>query len=216
MSVPARKLTVYFNEALRGEHGLAAAELFELFAAAGLRSSVLLRGIEGFGAHHHLHTERLENASLNQPVVAVAVDERERIEALLPDVQRIVTRGLITTERALLWDEASAREGVKATLHAEAVKLTVYCARARRQGGRPHVRAVLEHLSGSGVGGATAFLGLDGTVHGERRRASFFSRNRDVPVMVIAVGDRSAVGRAAQRLGRVLEAPIATLERVEL
>jgi PII-like signaling protein len=43
-------------------------------------------------------------------------------------------------------------------------------------------------------------LGVDGTVGGERRRARFFGANADVPVMVIAVGDRSALAAAAAEI----------------
>ncbi len=80
MNVPALKLTLYFNETLRCRGHLAADLLLDMFEHADVMASVLLRGIEGFGAHHRLHTDRFENASLNQPIVAVAMDRQDRIE----------------------------------------------------------------------------------------------------------------------------------------
>ena len=60
------------------------------------------------------------------------------------------------------------------------------------------------------------FLGVDGTQRGQRQRARFFSRNVDVPVMVIAVGTGSQVGTAMPELETVLRDPLITVERVQV
>jgi PII-like signaling protein len=56
-------------------------------------------------------------------------------------------------------------------------------------------------------------LGVDGTVHGARRRARFFARNAAVPLMVIAVGDSRNIAQTIPELGSLLERPLLTLER---
>jgi PII-like signaling protein len=212
-ATPALKLTVYLNEALRADRELAADRLLDLFERSRVRAGALVRGIEGFGATHRLHTGRLENASLNQPVVAVAVDERERIESMLHAVDGILLSGLITTERAWLCDPPVTR--LPEVAH-DAVKLTVYCGRAERTNGSPAYRGIVDHLRTSGALGATAFLGVDGTVHGERRRARFLSRNRDVPVMIVAVGPPDAMARAAAGLDRLADRPVVTVEGIQV
>jgi PII-like signaling protein len=60
------------------------------------------------------------------------------------------------------------------------------------------------------------FLGVDGTAHGQRRRARFFSRNHDVPVMVIALGTDDQVARAVPELEALLHQPLLTVERVQI
>ena len=52
-----------------------------------------------------------------------------------------------------------------------------------------------------GVAGATVLLGVDGTAHGERRRARFFGGNAGVPLMVISVGEEDALAAALPELG---------------
>jgi PII-like signaling protein len=59
-------------------------------------------------------------------------------------------------------------------------------------------------------------LGVDGTSHGERRRARFFARNADVPLMVISVGDGDRMASVLPELGGLLERPLLTLERVRV
>jgi PII-like signaling protein len=212
---PALKLTAYFNEALRSGRGLAADRLLDSFGREDVKASVLLRGIEGFGAHHRLHTERFENASLDQPVVAVAVDEAERIERLVGQVDTLLPSGLVTTERAWLLSEEPAINALPEVAHGS-VKLTVYCGRAERHQGKPAFRALVDHLQVCGVDGATVFLGVDGTVHGRRERARFFSRNHDVPLMIISVGDAEAVLRALPGISGIATAPVITIEGIQV
>jgi PII-like signaling protein len=212
---PARKLTAYFNEALRSGGRLAADRLLDTFGREDVKASVLLRGIEGFGAHHRLHTERFENASLDQPVVAVAVDGAERIERIVEEVDRLLPSGLVTTERAWLLSDDLAADALPEVAHGS-VKLTVYCGRAERHQGKPAFQALIDHLQVCGVDGATAFLGVDGTVHGQRQRARFVSRNRDVPLMVISVGDGEAVLRALPGIAGIATAPVVTVEGIQL
>jgi PII-like signaling protein len=180
------KLSVYFGE----NDGLSDA-LLDLFAAHGLQASVLLRGIEGFGAKQHLHSDRLLTLSEDLPLLAIAVDSDDRIEAVRGEVEAMVDEGLMTLERTA--DELPERR----------VKLTVYCPRAE-------FRPVVELLNRHGVEGATVLLGVDGTMHGERRRARFFAANTDVPLLVVAVGSSERVATAMTALGN----PLHTLERV--
>jgi PII-like signaling protein len=214
VSVPALKLSLYFNETLRSDGDLACDRLLDLFERANVKASVLLRGIEGFGAHHRLHTERLENASLNQPLIAIAIDREERIAALLPRVDEVLESGLVTTERAWLLDDP-ATTALPEVAH-DSVKLTIYCGRAERSGGRAAFRAIVDHLCASGIDGSNVFLGVDGTVHGRRERARFFSRNRDVPLMIVAIGDRAAVAAALPGIGRLADASIVTVEGIQI
>ncbi|MBX5468656.1 MAG: DUF190 domain-containing protein [Thermoleophilaceae bacterium] len=199
------KLTVYFGERDRAGGGFLADELIGVYARARVAASVLLRGTEGFGIRHQLQTQRLLTLSEDLPLVSVAVDERERIEALLPEVSAVCGHGLVTLERA----RAAAPLELPA---GEQAKLTLYLGR----GSRPGPRAVVELLRRHGVAGATALLGVDGTVRGKRRRARFVGRNAQVPAMVVSVGDGERIAAALAEVARVAGPPLATLERVRV
>ena len=80
----------------------------------------------------------------------------------------------------------------------------------------PAFVAVCDLLHRRGLDGATALLGVDGTAHGRRERAAFFSRNAEVPMMVIAVGAGDRIGQVLPELGALLRRPLLTLERVRV
>jgi len=213
MQADALKLTTYFGERQRTGDAFVADALLDLYGRHELRTSVLLRGAEGFGLRHHLRTDRLLTLSEDLPVVAVAVDRRDRVEAVLDEATALERPGLVTVERAHL----VAGDVAGAVLpDADEVKLTVYVGRQETAGGAPAFVAVCDLLHRRGVAGATALLGVDGTAHGARRRARFLARNADVPMMVIAVSARERIGAVLPELGALLARPLVTLERIQV
>jgi PII-like signaling protein len=210
LTEPAIKLTTYFSERRRSGDRFLADALFDVYERHGMRTSVLLRGAAGFGPHHHLQSDRLLTLSETLPAVSVAVDARARIEAMLPDVVAAVGHGLVSLERARLLDLDAPR------LPDTGVKLTVYGGRARRADGDPGYAAAIDSLRGHGVSAASALLAVDGTLHGERRRARFFARNARVPLMLLAVGRREHISRALPSLRELIDEPVITAERVQI
>ena len=64
----------------------------------GLAGATVLRGIEGFGANSRIHTAKILRLSEDLPIVIEIVDQPDRIEAILPKLDAMVTEGLITLE----------------------------------------------------------------------------------------------------------------------
>jgi PII-like signaling protein len=205
------KLTTYFGERERVDGQFAADAFTGVYARHGLAVSLLARGVEGFGAHQHLRTDRLLSLSEDLPLVSVAVDTRPRVEAALEEIAAMRFQGLVTLERARL-----LRDRVEGVQLGEETKLTVYVGRYERIGRLPAHQAVVALLRRHGVAGATVLLGVDGTVHGERRRARFVGRNEGVPLMVVAVGSGATIGAALPELGELLPQPLMTLERIRV
>jgi PII-like signaling protein len=216
----AVKLTSYFGERQRAGGRFAADALLDLYGRHEAAVSILLRGAEGFGASRHPRTDASLTLSEDLPLTAIAVDRRSRIEPLVEETARITGTGLVTLERARLLsgdietgdiEAASPREDAR-----DETKLTIYPGRQERVYRVPAFVAVCDLLHRRGVAGATALLGVDGTTHGQRERAAFFSRNTGTPMMIIAVGSGDRIGRVLPELGGLLRRPLLTLERVRI
>ena len=65
----------------------------------GMAGATVLRGIEGFGADSRLHTSRILRLSENLPVVIEIVDTEERIAEIIPEIDAMVSEGLVTIEK---------------------------------------------------------------------------------------------------------------------
>ncbi len=215
MDADCLKLTIYFGERDRAGRRFLADALSDIYARHELQASLIIRGVQGFGVKHRLHTDRQLTLSEDLPLVSVAVDGRARIEAALGEVSALRFDGLVTLERARMLTGQIEPVTLPTDLR-EAAKLTVYLGRHQRAGGRSAYEAVVDLLHRRHVAGATVLLGVDGTAHGVRQRARFLGANATVPLMVIAVGEGIRIGELLLELGKLLPNPLLTLERVRV
>ena len=209
------KLSTYLAERRRTTGGFVSDVLLGLYEQQRIASTIVLRGIGGFGTGRHLRTDESLTLSEDPPVAIVAIDTRTKIEALLDPVLAIKQRGLVTLERARLLRENIRPLELPDDLH-EAVKVTIYLGRKERVYAIPAYVAICDLMYRRRLAGASVFLGVDGIAHGHRERAHFFGRNADVPMMIVAVGSGELIGQLLPEVGGLLRRPMITLERVRV
>lgn len=64
-----------------------------------IAGATVLRGAMGYGHSSRLHTTKILRLSEDLPLVIEIVDSEEKIEAFLPELDGIMTSGLITLEK---------------------------------------------------------------------------------------------------------------------
>ncbi|MFE3035110.1 DUF190 domain-containing protein [Streptomyces canus] len=94
----ALRVTVYIGENDTWHHKPLYAEIVHRAHAAGLAGASVFRGIEGFGASSRIHTSRLLSLSEDLPVAVVIVDTEARVREFLPQLDELVTEGLVTLD----------------------------------------------------------------------------------------------------------------------
>ncbi len=92
---PARRLTIFIGETDLWRHKPLYSEIVRRAHRAGLAGASVLRGIEGYGASSHIHTSRLLSLSDDLPLAIIIVDAEERIEEFLPQLDELITEGLV-------------------------------------------------------------------------------------------------------------------------
>jgi PII-like signaling protein len=85
-----------------------------------LAGATVLRGVMGFGRNSRLHTAKILRLSEDLPMVVEVVDSEEQIQQLLPWLDRVVTEGLVTLERARVFRYVGDRGGRSADDREEA------------------------------------------------------------------------------------------------
>ncbi|MCE5290699.1 MAG: DUF190 domain-containing protein [Nocardiaceae bacterium] len=98
LSGQAVRLTVYIGESDTYHHKPLYTEIVHRAHAAGLAGASVFRGIEGFGASSLVHTTRILSLSEDLPVAIVIIDSDERIRGFLPQLDELVTEGLVTLD----------------------------------------------------------------------------------------------------------------------
>jgi len=94
-SGPAKKLTIYVDEADK-LHGKPVYEvLLDIFYKRKIAGASVFRGIEGYGSDGVFHTAKILELSTSLPVKIEVLDSDEMIKSVLDEVTSIVEKGLI-------------------------------------------------------------------------------------------------------------------------
>jgi len=104
-------LRVFIGESDRWEHRPLYEAIVQKVRELGLSGATVLRGIEGFGANSVVHKAKLLELSSDLPIVVEIVDTKEKVQAILPVLETMVSEGMITMEyvRILAYRERGAR-----------------------------------------------------------------------------------------------------------
>ncbi|MFE5486902.1 DUF190 domain-containing protein [Streptomyces sp. NPDC056527] len=91
----ALRVTILLGESDTWHHRPLYAEIVHRAHEAGLAGASVFRGVEGFGASSRVHTARLLSLSEDLPVAIVIVDTEDRVRDFLPQLDALVTEGLV-------------------------------------------------------------------------------------------------------------------------
>jgi PII-like signaling protein len=75
-------------------------DIIDLLRARKLAGATVFRGAMSYGSSAVLHTDAIEVMSLNLPIVIECVDSEDNIQGILPELDGMISGGLITLERA--------------------------------------------------------------------------------------------------------------------
>jgi PII-like signaling protein len=73
--------------------------IVQLLRERHLAGATVTRAIMGFGATARIHSDKVLRLSVDLPIVVECVDSDEKIEAILPELDRMIGGGLITLEK---------------------------------------------------------------------------------------------------------------------
>jgi PII-like signaling protein len=92
---PAKKVTIYLGEDVhRGREPLYLAILNFLFSHR-VAGATVIKGVAGFGIHHHLRTTRILEMSENLPIRIELLESAEKVDAVLPELLKLCGDALV-------------------------------------------------------------------------------------------------------------------------
>ena len=96
--VEGRLLRVFICESDHRDGLPLADAVINALRTAEILGATVLRGVAGYGSSAVLHTTHVLRLCEDLPMVIEAVDTVEKIDAVLPEIRRLVVSGLITTQ----------------------------------------------------------------------------------------------------------------------
>ena len=100
MQIPenAVRLRIYIGESDRCEHKPLHEAIVLRAREMHLGGATVMRGLMGYGKSSRLHTAKILRLSLDLPLIIEIVDGEEKVNAFLPELEKMVGGGLVTLE----------------------------------------------------------------------------------------------------------------------
>jgi PII-like signaling protein len=92
-------IRIFIAEGDRFEHRPLYEALVEMLREEGFAGATVLRGVSGFGAHSVYHSQKLLDLSADLPMIIEAVESEEKINAVMPQIDAMMSGGMVTMEK---------------------------------------------------------------------------------------------------------------------
>jgi len=95
----AELLRIFIGEADKYEGKPLYEAIVHLARQRGMAGATVLRGLMGFGADSRMHTAKILRLSEDLPIVIEIVDKPEKIQEILPEIDKMIQEGMVTLEK---------------------------------------------------------------------------------------------------------------------
>jgi len=92
-------MRIHIGESDKWEHKPLYQAIVEMLRSEKFSGATVLRGVGGYGSSSIYHTDKVLRLSQDLPIVIEVVESAERVESILPQLDRMVGGGLITMEK---------------------------------------------------------------------------------------------------------------------
>jgi PII-like signaling protein len=219
---PAKKVTIFINEDT--QHGMVALHdsIMQFLMHKGISGATATRAYSGFGAHHAMHTPKIEVLAQHLPIRIEFVETPKKVEEILPTLYEMVSDGLIEVQDTTVVKFANSSAAPEPKLphtreRGPARLLRVFLGEADQWNGEPLYEAIVNKLRMMEIAGATVYQGILGYgAKGHEHKRSFFHPMRDLPVMISVIDSPEKVASAAEAIEGMLEDGLIAISDVEM
>lgn len=91
----AVKVTFYLSDGAR-RHGVPIyTSILDFLFHSGIAGATVIKGVAGFGAGHRMHSAHILEISDHLPIKVEFIETREKVDAILPELEKRCGCGLI-------------------------------------------------------------------------------------------------------------------------
>jgi len=219
---PAKKVTIYINEDTRYHTGPLWSAVYEFLQHKRVSGATVLRPIEGFGAHHHTHSFRMEATMEHMPIRIEFVDTAERVEDVLPNLYDMVRDGLIEVQDTTIVRDVKEEDAEREPHHhaeerATAKMMRIFLGEGDQSEGQPLYDAIVKRLRALDIAGATVYRGILGYgLKGRTHKEHLLSLHPDLPIMISVIDSEAKIETAIGAVSEMLSDGLIVLSDAEV
>lgn len=94
----AMKVTLYLSDGAK-HHGVPVyTSVLDFLFHSGIAGATVIKGVAGFGAKHRIHSAHILEISDQLPIKIEFVETREKVDSILPELEKRTGSGLIEVQ----------------------------------------------------------------------------------------------------------------------
>lgn len=98
----AVKVTLYMSDGAK-HHGIPIyTSVLDFLFHSGITGATVLKGVAGFGATHRIRSAHILEISDHLPIKIEFIETREKVDAILPELEKRATSGLIEIQETTI------------------------------------------------------------------------------------------------------------------
>lgn len=220
---PGKKVGVYVAEDQKYHGSSAYAAILDFLFFHGVSGATVTRGIAGFGADHHLHTDRLVDLAAKLPVKIEFIETAKKVEELLPKLQAMAGTGLIEMQDTTIVKPAESEkkqslpETVALKRESKAKIMRIYIGENDKWNGEPLYEAIVNGLRAHDIAGVTVYRGILG--YGANRRIHKdvkLSLSHDRPILLSVVDSEEKLQAFMPILEQMVQQGLVVMSDVDI
>jgi PII-like signaling protein len=220
---PAKKVSIYVGQDHQYHGESVYAAILDFLFYHKVAGASVSRGIAGFGADHHLHTDRILVLTENLPIKVEFIESPEKVEELLPKLHDMVGTGLIEIQDTTVVkpSEVSAKaahqERTPLKSQGKAKLMRIYIGENDKWNGKPLHKALIESMRSNDIAGVTVYQGILG--YGANRRIhkeGTLHLSHDRPIMLSVVDTEEKLRAYFPILDSMVQQGLVVLSNVEV
>ena len=220
---PASKVTIYVNEDARRHLTPLYEAILTFLLHKGVAGATATRAMAGFGAHHVMHTTRIEVLTEHLPIRIEFIESAPKVDELLPALYDMVADGLIEVQetrivRAAL-PEPPKTEAVPPhqQQRGRARMMRIYLGESDKWQDQPLYEAIVQRLRVMDIAGATVYRGILGYgVKGHTHKSGRLPFSHDLPIMISVVDTEDKLSAAIEQITPMFQDALIVLSDVEM
>ena len=221
LGTKALKVSIYVSDGETHRGAAASSSLLDFLFYRGVSGATVLKGVAGFGAHHHLHTASLVDVSDRLPVKIEFIETSAKVEELLPKLKELAGTGMIEIQETTIVKAADTPpDRVEAPVldrrvEGKAKLLRIYIDEEDQWHEKPLHHALVEALRANDIAGATVYRGILGYGAGREMHKKSAFANR-APLMFTVIDTEEKIRGFMPILDRMMPNGLAVLSDVDV
>jgi len=217
----AKKVTIFVNEDTQHRFGPLTDAILTFLLHKGVSGATATRAMAGFGAHHVMHTTKIEVLTEHLPVRIEFIESAEKVDELMPALYDMVSDGVIEMQDTHVVKVANKErpappKAPHAELRGAARLMRIYMGESDKWEGEPLYDAIVKRLRLMDIAGATVYRGILGYgVKGHTHKGGgLFSR--DLPIMISVVDNEERLRAAIDVIESMMQDGLIVLSDVDV